>query len=176
MTFKDNPDFKCEFDNGKIQVYIPAELSSYHTQRYVAAMAQQIYSEAGATKDVLSAIMDNIIAICNDKDTKTAKTDIAVLANNIKYRLQYPVDEDCAIRMGAILSFMEGEDPNTISDIWTRKKVQLAHENQDLYTFFLTLGIVNTPEYKERLDTSIDMEYFNKRREVLAQLQPMSKG
>lgn len=173
MTLRDNPEFKCEFEKGDVRIYIPAEVSAYHTQRYVAAMAQQIYSESGCTKDLLKSMMDNIITICNDKETRTAKTDIAVLANNIKYRLQYPVDEDCAIRMGAILSFMEVEDPNTISDVWTKKKVELAHTDPEVYTFFLTLGIVNTPAYKELLDISIDMNYFSKRREALNGLLPM---
>jgi len=42
-----------------------------------------------------------MLELCNDeKNMKTLRTDVATLANNIKYRLSYPVDEDCALRMG----------------------------------------------------------------------------
>src|SRR5690606_1498497 len=140
-----------------VKFYTPANDTDYHLSRYVAAGAQNIYSSAGATREVLEAIADNMLQIVNADGNRTPsiKTDIGVLANNIKYRLKYPVDEDCAIRMGAIYCFMDGENPDEMHDLYTRKKMDYAKGSADgkipadpeLYSFFLTLGVQSTPAW-----------------------------
>lgn len=169
MNFKNNPDYKCCFTlkrEGKedVRFYEMAAKGEYHISRYVAASAQNIYSASGITADMLNGIMDKIIEMCNSKDIiTTIKTDIAMLANQIKYRTKYPLDELCAIRMGAVYTFMEGEDPNSVKDNWTQAKVTYALDNPDLYTFFLHKGIAFTPSYRELSEVLNDSEYFKNR-------------
>ena len=166
-----NPAYKVAFSHDGINLYIPVEVTSYHKSREVAAMAQQIYSESGATPQVIKSIAEEALRICNTAQEKQVRTDVGTLMNNLLYRLKYPVDEDCAIRMGAILCFMEDEDPNKTEDFWTQKKIELAHKSPEAYAFFLTMGINNTPAYNNRLDISIDTDYFNNRREILRGLE-----
>lgn len=170
---KNNPIYKIAAAFDGIDVFILNDDTQYHIERYIAATAQQIYSDSGATKDILNSLIDEILLKCNnERDIKLLRTDIGSLANNIKYRLAYPIDEDCAIRMGAILSFLDEEDPDKVLPFWTEKKVKMAHANPDAYTFFLTWGAINTPSYKEAFSTLIDMEYFSKRRIALKGLLP----
>lgn len=166
-----------------LRLYVPASDTDYHLSRYVAAGAQNIYSASGATKDLLSAMMDRMIEMCNDeKNIKTLRTDIGVLANNIKYRLAYPIDEDCALRMGATYCFLEDEDPDTVSDVFTRKKVLFAKgdpqqkikHDPDLYAFFLNLGQINTPSWKGLEQDLNDTDYLKSRTETLRSLTPQS--
>src|SRR6185295_14717018 len=96
--FRNNPKYK-EIFHSKVHglhFYMPEDVATgYHISRYVTAGAQNIYSASGATKDLLEAMMDKMLELCNDeKNIKTLRTDVATLANNIKYRLHYPVDED----------------------------------------------------------------------------------
>lgn len=175
-----NPAYKQAISIQGYSVYIPQEITAYHKSREVAAMAQHSYSESGITPDYLKAITDELLKCVNDDKNKNVRSDISILTNNIKYRLAYPVDEDCAIRMGAILSFIEYKDgkkvisepTDKVEDFWTRKKVELAHLYPELYTFFLTWGVVNTPAYNNHSDISIDTDYFNKRRQALKALLP----
>lgn len=172
-TFKDNPQYQLAYEGCKHELYVPISENDYHLSRYVAANAQNIYSASGATKELLSSFMDEIIKRCNDeKDIKTLRTDIGVLCNNIKYRLKYPVDEDCALRMGAIYCFMEGEDPNEVSDMWTRKKVELARNDDALYSFFLTEGIKRTPSWIGLDNPLTNTDYSTKREQDLSALLP----
>jgi hypothetical protein len=162
--------------------YMPADIATgYHLSRYVAAGAQNIYAASGATKDVLDSMMNKMLELCNDeKNLKTLRTDIATLANNIKYRVRYPVDEDCALRMGAIYSFAEGEDPDTTEDYHTRRKVALAKGDAPqgiaadpaLYAFFLSIGIPYTPAWSGLSSTLSDTSYFSQRAEALNAIQP----
>lgn len=184
--FANNPKYKEVFHSQvhNLKFYIPEDVANgYHMSRYVAAGAQNIYAAGGATKQLLSAMMDKMLELCNEeKSTKTLRTDVATLANNIKYRLQYPVDEDCALRMGAIYCFAEGEEPDQTEDFWTSRKVQLAKgdatqkiaPDPELYSFFLSLGIASTPAWKELSDTLTDTSYFSKRTETLNSLTPPS--
>ena len=92
-TFAGNPAYKEVFHSTvhNIKLYMPEDVATgYHMSRYVAAGAQNIYSGGGATKDLLAAMMDKMLELCNDeKNVKNLRTDIATLANNIKYRLRY---------------------------------------------------------------------------------------
>lgn len=183
-TVAGNPAYKEVFHSTihNIKLYMPQDAANgYHMSRYVAAGAQNIYAAGGATKDLLNAMMDKMLELCNDeKNIKSLRTDVATLANNIKYRLRYPVDEDCALRMGAIYTFAEGENPDTTEDYWTVKKVAWAKGNTvqnippdpELYSFFLSIGIVSTPAWKELSDTLTDSNYFKIRTANLNALQP----
>jgi hypothetical protein len=182
--FANDPKYKEVFYS-KIhhtRFYMPEDIATgYHLSRYVAAGAQNIYSASGATKDLLGAMLDKMLELCNDeKNMKNFRTDIATLANNLKYRLKYPVDEDCALRMGAIYCFAEGENPDSTEDYWTRRKLAYAKgdaaqnimPDPELYAFFLTIGIPFTPAWSGPSATSIDSNYFNQRAETLNALMP----
>ncbi len=182
MTYANNPAYTLAAEQGIYKIYVPVNpADGYHTSRYVEALNQQIYSQAGANKELLESVMDDMIARCNKAtNTDTLRTDIAALANSIKYRLKYPVDQHCAIRMGAILSFLEYEkDGEVFSEpadkcelFWINKKTELALDQPELYTFFLTWGLTNSANYNEALATLTDSEYFIKRTEAIRSLLP----
>lgn len=183
-SYADNPGYREVFHSKihDVKLYMPEDAANgYHMSRYVAAGAQNIYAAGGATKELLGAMMDKMVELCNDeKNLKTLRTDIATLANNIKYRLRYPVDEDCALRMGAIYTFVDGEDPETTEDYRIAQKVawakgDAAHNiapDPDLYAFFLSIGITSTPAWKEQSDILSDSNYFKTRADNLNALQP----
>lgn len=183
-SYANNPLYKEVFYSKvhDVKLYMPADAANgYHMSRYMAAGAQNIYAAAGATKDLLEHMMDKMLELCNDeKSLNMLRTDIATLANNIKYRLRYPVDEDCALRMGAIYTFAEGEDPECTDDLWTARKVAMAkgdvsHDilpDPELYTFFLSIGLESTPAWKEQLDILSDLNYFKTRKDNLNALLP----
>lgn len=184
QSYADNPKYREVFHSQvhDIKLYMPEDAANgYHMSRYVAAGAQNIYAAGGATKELLGNMMDKMLELCNDeKNLKTLRTDVATLANNIKYRLRYPVDEDCALRMGAIYTFAEGEDPEHTEDYWTAKKVAWAkgdatqhiQPDPELYSFFLSIGITSTPAWKEQSDILSDSNYFKTRTDNLNALQP----
>ncbi len=169
-----NDKFKVAFDDGGIVLYEPNSDTDYHTCRYVAANAQNIYSSTGATKEVLQKICEHAVKLCNTQDIPTLKTDIGLLMNNILSRLTYPVDEDCALRMAAIFYLLPDEEPNECHDIILRKKIEMAKSNPKLYDFFLSRGLLNTPAYKELLDCLNDRDYLSRRAQTLSTLLPLS--
>lgn len=172
-----NPSYQLAKEFGQYRFYTPVNIAEgYHLSRYVEALNQQIYANAGATRDVLQQTVAAILERCNDmKNPKTFRTDVAAIAQSIQYRLQYPVDQQCALRMGAILCFFEDENPDMYNAQLMEKKVTLALEHPELYTFFLTWGISNLPLYRERLDTLTDPDYFLKREEMIRSLKPLIK-
>jgi hypothetical protein len=178
---KNNPAFKEVFTHDIYRFYVPTEHTKYHTSRYLEANNQMIFATNGATKETLVAHLDKIIEICNAQTPiATTRTDIAALCNSLIYRTKKPVDEKCAIRLGALLCFMEyehedktvSEDPNMTEGFWLAKKMDLAMNNPTLYTFFLTLGVDSTELYKEALGTSRIEDYLATRKEMLASLLP----
>ena len=48
--------------------------------------------------------------------------------------------------------------------------IDLALNDPDVYAFFLTLGVSNTPTYREHLNILEDNDYFQKRNQVLKTL------
>lgn len=175
MIFKDNPAYNPVFElkrdgRDSIFFYAPTNIAEgYHVSRYVAAQAQSAYAAAGITPELLNSLMDTVITLLNDekKGKSTLRTDIGVIANQIKYRTKYPVDEDVCLRMSAIYTFMEGENPDKVDDSWTKRKVTLAKDNPDLYAFFLTTGIRFTPRYQELSEALNLGEYFPTREEAI---------
>lgn len=183
-VFKDNPAYILAASQGDVNIYTPANITEYHTSRYVAAMEQQIYAASGANKETLKEIADEILLRTNKTmEYDTRLSDISALANSILYRLKYPVDQHCAIRIAAILSFMEyenedgkliSEDPNKSEIFWTQKKERLAMDHPAMYTFFLNWGISNLPEYNSRLETLIDEDYFLNRDKMISEILPQT--
>lgn len=177
--FADTSIYKLELEVNGIRIYTMLDAKHYHTSRIVQWHSQNIYATAGADKSIIQSIADEMIKLCNsDKPVSSFRTDIGLLAQNLKYRTQYPVDELCALRIGAILSFMEteteSEDPDRCLHFWIDKKVKLAQENPDLYTFFLSWGVANQPEYNGAIGTSQDLDYLITRRQILATMIPDS--
>lgn len=178
--FANNPAYTLQKEHKGVRIYTPANImgdEGYHESRYIAATEQLIYSSAGCTKDLLQAIATEILTQCNESNPKLARSNIAVLANNILYRLQHPVDQLCAVRMGCILSFMETgtafEDPKKTESFWIDKKLELANNDPEMFSFFFVWGISNTPTYREALELSTASDYFNKRNQSLAALTPI---
>lgn len=178
---KNNPDFKEVFTIDKYSFYAPTQVTRYHKSRELEANNQIIFASSGATKDVLLAHLNEIINICNAPTAiATTRTDIAAICNALIYRTSKPVDEKCAIRLGALLTFLEYEEdgvlqsepPNEVKPYWLDKKMQLALQYPDLYTFFLSMGIVHIPQYNELSDTLNNVDYFITRREGIQSLLP----
>lgn len=169
--------------------YIPTNpATGYHHSRYVEAVHNDIYARSGATKEVIRTIADEMVLICNNELNKgKMRTDIALLANNLLYRTQNPIDQHCAIRQGALLCFLEttlaatplnpqpqtvSEDPSVVKYDWQQRKEAMAFADPDLYTFFLTLGYSNLEHYSEALSTLLEEDYFNRRAQVLQTMWP----
>lgn len=174
MDFDNNSEYilKGTFDG--MNVYICADPNSYHMTRYVEAQNQQIFASCGVTKDKLKAVTDEIIRICNDESAKAVRTDVGALANMLQYAMKYPLEEQCAIRMGCVLSFIDGEEPNKVNQAKEQEKLSLALRNTDAYDFFLHWGLSNIPEYKTILDTLTNSDYFNQRKDTIRSLLPSS--
>lgn len=179
MTYKDNPEYKevfsCKEGDKEWKFYEPVDLATgYHLSRFAAAQAQAIYASSGITVDMIKHIANALIKMGNDPKASqaTLRTDIGLIGNQLLYRTQYPVDNDCSIRMAAVYLLAEGEDPNVVKDSWTQKKVQLAKDNPDAYAFFLDMGIKHTPKYLELLEALNDADYFRTREEVIRSTTP----
>jgi hypothetical protein len=176
-TLANNPAYSLQGTFNGINIYIPADISNYHMSRYVQLQHQLIYANAGTTSEELERIAGEILQRCNMTHKLDNRiTDIGVLANQILYRIKHPVDEHCAIRVGAVLCFMEDENPDKYDIFYTRKKEELAMSNPDAYAFFLSWGVSNIEKYRTHFDTSISLDYFSRRREVLMSLTPHSNS
>lgn len=168
MTFKDNPNYEIAFESKELVLYMPVDKSQYHKSRELAMIAQEKYSNAGISKEVLQAFANDLIDRCNKSMSRdTLRTDVAVIANNLLARTQNPIDELCAIRMGAIACFLEGEEPDTVSHAWTEKKMRLADQYPDVYAFFLDTGVAFTPQYAALLRTLTAEDYLTQRAQTL---------
>lgn len=174
----DNPAYTLQHEWNGYKLFIPTDIASGYTmERYVEATHQQMYANSGATSDVIRAVAEDVLKRVNGTvPTETLKTDIGTLMNGLLYRLQHPVDAHCAIRVGAILSFLEftnkdgkviSEDPEKYQPFWIEKKEGLAHDDPGMYSFFLSLGAANIPEYRELCDPSTIQDYLRGRNEAL---------
>jgi len=184
MKLSDNPAYQVAFTSQVhgIKLYTPRDITKYHTSRYIAAGAQNIFSDAGATKDFLHQMATQVKTWCNDTANKndTLRSDVSTMMDNLLYRLKYPVDELCSLRMGALFCFMEDENPDVVANFFTERKIMLATGNYEqrisadpeLYAFFLNMGIEATPVYKESFDISTATAYFSQRSQVLQSLLP----
>lgn len=183
---KDNPEYKIAFHSEvhNIDIYMPMDLANgYHTTRHVSGNALTLFAASGATKELQGHFYEEIKKICNEAHSTRdieGYMKINTLMDNLLYRHQYPIDEDCAIRVGANYCFIEGEDPNQVQDFWLHRKINLAKgtnetpADPDLYAFFLLMGVQFTPNYQEQLNLLDDSAYFQNRTEMLRTLWPQS--
>ncbi len=170
MQFSE-PDYRIAFTNEIVRFWIPSETTSYHKGREMAMQACDTYSRCGISREVLSSFAETMIEFANKQlNVDTLRTDLGVIANNIKYRLNNIVDEQCALRMGAIACFIDGEDPNQVSEAWTQKKLAYAANNPDVHAFFLDMGIAFTPEYVNLLRGLTAEDYLKERAIMLDML------
>lgn len=153
--------------NQPVKFYALKEITKYHLSRNVAANAQNIYSEAGLTKSLLKEICTNM----TDAVNRNKLDEVAVWVNNIKARLNYPVDEDSAIRMAMIYHFIDGENPQSCESNWTEEKLKLVKLDPEAYSFFLPIGLQYTPSYQTFL-AEISPNYLEQRRQTILQLTP----
>src|ERR1043165_766903 len=108
MALKNNPNFELKKESGSVRIYVLTNTMALHTKRYAEIFYQQIYANSGANAEVLRQTYQEMLDRCNDmKNAKTFRTDMSALVQSLMYRLEYPVDQHCAIRMGCICSFME---------------------------------------------------------------------
>jgi len=185
IIYQDNPEFQEIFES-KVhnqKFYMPSDIANgFHISRFVAAGAQDIFSNAGTTKDFLKMVAQQVKEWCNNGKVTEIRTNIATLMDNLLYRLEYPVDEYCLLRMGAIFTFVEDENPNVVHDFWTQKKMLWAlgdyerhlKPDPDLYAFFLSMGLQFTPSYRGLLDISSNSNYLTERGIILNNLLPES--
>lgn len=176
------PAFQSKVHEGLI-LYVPIESTDYHISRYISAGAQEIYASCGATKELTGKMYEAVKQICDEAhQSKNLQgyMEINTLMDNLLYRHQYPVDELCALRMGALLSFLRDENPDEVFEGYTRRKTAFAlgdpitglGSDPELYAFFLTLGVVHTPAYTNLLNTLIDSDYLARRQTALQSLLP----
>lgn len=179
--YKDNPEFTLQFESKMFDVsgnelkegaeplryYSHTNISDYHMSRYLAANAQNQYSSAGITPEVMNSICDKMIQSVNDKKI----ADCAVLANNLKFRSKYPVDEHASLRMAMIYHFVDRELPEKCENHWTEWKLSKILAEPEAYSFFLPIGIELTPAYSE-YSQEISETSLNQRRETLKTMWP----
>lgn len=174
MKHADNPKLTLALESLGYKFYTHNSVEDYHLTRKLEAERHIIYANAGATRELIQAICKEIIERANRDNFRTARTDIAVLANNLLYRTSKPVDEHCAMRMGAIMTFISSdtveEDINSSGADWLPIKEELAMKDPNVYSFFLITGIALIPEYRRLADTLQIQDYFRSRREDLAGL------
>lgn len=177
MALHSNPLYKKVYPPAGIPgdaFYMPTETTAYHKSRELAMNGQDIFSRCGIDPETLKAYAQQLLDVSNGTKSKdTLRSDCGVIATNILLRLQNPVDELCAIRMGAIALIHEDEDPNTCTAAWIKRKTDMALANPDMFTFFLHTGIAFTPEYNNLLRGLEAEEYLTKRAETLKLLVPI---
>lgn len=155
--------------------YTAIDPNSYHLSRHIAAGVQNIYSGAGTTKDYLNAITEQMLDIINSGNKAKIISDLSVLVNNIRYRLSSPVDQDAAIRMGAIYVLHEDEPADEVNAAWTSKKMKMLLNDRELYELFFSEGVEYTPSWIEPLSGLGEMTpYLKRREETLASLSIQS--
>lgn len=164
--FSNNPEY-IPHDIGGHVFYTPSETTSYHKSREMAMQAQDIFSRCGISREVLQSFVKELLERANGSPVASLRTDVGVIANNLQYRLNNISDSECALKMGAIACFIEGENPDTVHEAWTQKKIALARSNTDVFDFFFHLGVACTPEYATHLRGLMIRGYLETREETL---------
>lgn len=164
MEYRNNPDYIASFHSKvhNITFYENASDVAYHTSRYIAAGAHARYCQAGITKELLEAILDEMEKAVNNSKL----SDVAVLINNLKYRTRYPVDEDAVLRSALIFHYVEGENPNKVEPHWIEHKLKLVKDDPEAYSFFLSTGIENSPIYNALHPETFQSNLQNRRNDL----------
>lgn len=183
--YKNNPKYKLAEEINGYRLYLPLNISDYHKSREVEAMVQNTYANSGITPEYLKSLCDEAIKMLeNDPKNENLRANMLAVFNQIAYRTKYPVDGLCAVRMGAILTFIEWEDedktvtePEIITYPWIKKKIDLALDanNWELYNFFFHMGFRNTEAYLNHLEVLNDPVYLEKRNEIIQSFYPLPK-
>lgn len=185
INYATDPKYKLAADCGGYKLYIPINVTDYHKSREVEASVQNTWSSAGMTPEYLESLCQEGLKMFEDdpKNENLRANGMAIL-NQLIYRTKYPVDGLCAVRMGAILTFIEWEEngniisePEIITYPWIKKKIELAHDpnNWDLYNFFFQLGMSNTEAYFDHLEVLKDPAYLEMREEIIQSFYPLVK-
>lgn len=174
--------FKQVFECPGIKLFVPINTTDYHMSRYIESSKHAKFSSIGITPELLKRHLDAIIDVCNvTAEQKTLRTDIGALANAIKMRMEYPVDDLCAIRIGISLTFAQitdssgniiTEDPNKVEYYWMKRKEELAIDNPDLYAFFLGMGMSSLGKSIEHLNISDDMAFLMEKAARMREVYP----
>jgi len=168
-----NRDYELALEYAGHRFYVPSETIGYSKWRELAMTGQDMFSRAGIDPDTLRAFAQQLLEKCNEtKGPATLRSDVAVIATNILIRLKNPVDELCAVRMGAIALIHEDEDPMKVSQAWIKKKMDLAQEHPPIFDFFLQTGVALTPEYSSLLRGLTAEDYLTNRAQLLQQTTP----
>jgi hypothetical protein len=176
MTAAHNSNYKLVLEHGGHRFYMPTETTAYHKSRELAMAGQDTFSRAGIDPETLrefaQLLLDKANKVTNDA---TLRTDVGVVATNLLLRLREPIDELCAIRMGAIACIHEDEDPDKCTQSWIQRKIQLAKEHPAIFDFFLQMGIAFTPEYVNLLRGLEAEEYLLRRNRQIELLTPITQ-
>lgn len=175
MQYKDNPAYQIAFTAFKgqadkeVHFYTPKDvMNGYHMSRKIAGQVQDMYGGSGMTRELLSDLFEQMEqAINSDEKNAQIRTKLSTLIANGKYRMKYPVDELCALRMAALYLFIEGEDPSTVAPHITERKVQIALSDPDAYAFFLTIGAEFMPSWSGLNQSLKDVDYIQARNEMI---------
>lgn len=175
MQYKDNPAYQVAFTAFKgqtdkeVHFYTPKDvMNGYHMSRKIAGQVQDMFGASGITRDLLSDLFEQMEQVINsDEKNAQIRTKLSNLIANGKYRMKYPVDEMCALRMAALYLFIEGEDPNTVAPYITEQKVKIALSDPDAYAFFLTIGTEFMPSWNELNQSLKDADYLRTRNEMI---------
>lgn len=165
----DTPEYSLVFTskNG-IKFYTPSDTTQYHKSREMAMMAQDQYSRCGIGPEVMQSMITKMLELANKQlNTDTLRTDLGTIANNLKFRMHNIVDEECLLRMAAYGLFINGEDPNSVNEGYTRKKLEYCAQFPDVRDFFLHMGVALTPTYEALLRGLVVEEFLTQRRQIL---------
>jgi hypothetical protein len=156
--------------------YIPNDTTAYHKSRELAMNGQDMFSRSGITPELLEQFAQLLLDEANAQNAKDKlRSNVAVIATNILLRLKDPIDEHCAIRMGAIALVHHDEDPDRCDRAWIKKKMDIAAQHPDIYSFFLHTGIAFTPEYSNLLRGLEAEDYLESRAQKLKNCQPITQ-
>lgn len=170
-TLHDNADYKLVLSHAGHDFFMPTDTTTYSKWRELAMSGQDAFSRAGISEDVLKQFAQQLLDKCNKQPNDTTlRSDTAVIATNILLRLREPVDELCAVRMGAIACIHADEDPVQCTRSWIAKKMELAKEHPAIFDFFLHMGIGFTPLYGSLLRGLTAEEYLTNRNEQLSKV------
>ncbi len=176
LTAKQHPDYEVAFTCGEHVFYKPIDITSYHKSRELAMAAQDQFSRSGIDPDTLQAFAQQLLDEANNTAQKDRlRSNVSVIATNLLLRLRNPVDELCAIRMGAIAMIHADEYPDVCNYAWLKRKMDLAQQHPDVYAFFLQMGLAFTPEYGNLLRGLTAEEYLTNREQQLKLAVPITQ-
>lgn|SRR5690606_3489487 len=175
MKYADNPDYEPIFTAFKgtedeVIFYAPKDkLNGYHLSRKIAFETTDAYSRAGISAEALAQLVKKgkeVIFGNNVQYSKKLDAANAIL-DEIQYRLTYPKDEEIALKKASYFLLIDGEDPNRISDTFTKKKLEIAYDCPDTYAFFLAICEQSQSYSNLSPESLLDEDYLRTRAEII---------